>query len=87
MPGKTRRREVIELGQSLVPAGPSVKTFLCHILQLNLGGHWGGVPNDAVFGAAEQGKGHGTRIVGQHHPARFDLGHLPSFDLFTQTRG
>jgi hypothetical protein len=61
--------------------------FLRHIPQLNFGGCRGGVSNDAVFGAAEHGKGHGTRIVGQHHPARFDLGHLPSFDLFTQTRG
>jgi hypothetical protein len=60
MPGKTRRREVIELSQSLVPAGPSVKTFLCHISQLSLGGHWGGVPNGGLFLAVEQSEAHGT---------------------------
>jgi hypothetical protein len=32
-----------------VPAGPAIETLLRHILQLNLGGHRGGVPNDAIL--------------------------------------
>jgi hypothetical protein len=41
----------------LVSAGSAVKMFLRHIPQLNLGSCRGGVPNDAVFGAAGEAAG------------------------------
>jgi hypothetical protein len=35
--------------EQLMPVDPAVKTFLCHISQLNFRGSRRGVPNDAFF--------------------------------------
>jgi hypothetical protein len=60
--------------------------FLCHISQFNFVDSRSGVPNDIIFRATKQSKTHGTRVVGQNQPARFDLGYLPAFDLFAKAR-